>query len=95
MEETLFVMQMMIMIISPFGHKAVGDLSGGQDVSTSFFYAEALEQFDLALTTAPRQYMLCQAAYAGSFTSSRALSEGGGDGLQQWLWGRGTRFPGM
>mmetsp|Transcript_12027 Transcript_12027/g.20333 ORF Transcript_12027/g.20333 Transcript_12027/m.20333 type:complete len:266 (-) Transcript_12027:236-1033(-) len=69
-------------------------LERGQSLALAGEHAKALEQFDIALTTAPRQYMLCQAAYAGSFTSSRALSEGGGDGLQQWLWGRGTRFPG-
>ena len=63
--------------------------------TTPVFGAGALEQFDLVLSTAPRQYKLCQAAYAGRSESARAIGEGGGsDALRQWLWGRGTRFPG-
>eukprot|EP00976_Prorocentrum_cordatum_P108962 1194937-Prorocentrum_minimum.AAC.3 len=59
--------------------------------TTPVFGAGALEQFDLVLSTAPRQYKLCQAAYAGRSESARAIGEGGGsDALRQWLWGRGT-----
>eukprot|EP00240_Pyramimonas_obovata_P014163 CAMPEP_0118938044 /NCGR_PEP_ID=MMETSP1169-20130426/24597_1 /TAXON_ID=36882 /ORGANISM="Pyramimonas obovata, Strain CCMP722" /LENGTH=201 /DNA_ID=CAMNT_0006881871 /DNA_START=155 /DNA_END=760 /DNA_ORIENTATION=- len=74
--------------------EAQAALERGRSLAAAGEHASALEQFDLVLTTAPRQYTLCQAAFSARFQSASALKQGGGDGLRQWLWGRGVRFPG-
>lgn len=54
----------------------------------------AVLEFTTVLQKAPRDWKLSQAALGGRNQSRRALGEGGEDGRQQWLWGRGVRFPG-
>jgi hypothetical protein len=62
---------------------------GGGGVSTA-----AVVEFTTVLEKAPRDWKLSQAALGGRNQSRRALGEGGEDGRNQWLWGRGVRFPG-
>jgi hypothetical protein len=57
-------------------------------------HTAAVVEFTTVLELAPRNWILSQAALGGRNQSRRALGEKGDDGRQQWLWGRGVRFPG-
>jgi hypothetical protein len=57
-------------------------------------HTAAVVEFTTVLEKAPRDWKLSQAALGGRNQSRRALGQGGEDGRQQWLWGRGVRFPG-
>jgi len=74
-----------------------GLLRGGLRTDGWGASAAAVELYGRALQAAPRRYKLCQMALRARADSLGRLGrkeEQRQDGVQNWLWGRGIRWPG-
>jgi tetratricopeptide (TPR) repeat protein len=76
---------------------AAAHLADGKELLAAGKPQEAKEAFDTVLIIAPRRYTLAMQSLLGRREANEALGrlrEAAADSQQEFLWGRGIRWPG-